>query len=43
VRRATLEDTYLAMVQRYENRPTGGAPADAAEADRLRADFGGAA
>jgi ABC-2 type transport system ATP-binding protein len=43
VRRSTLEDTYLAMVQRYENRPAGGSPADDAEAERLRADFGGAA
>jgi ABC-2 type transport system ATP-binding protein len=39
VRRATLEDTYLAMVQRYETRP--GDTAD--EAPAHEAAFGGAA
>jgi hypothetical protein len=31
------------MVQRYENRPSDGPRADAGEAEKLRADFGGAA
>jgi ABC-2 type transport system ATP-binding protein len=43
VRRATLEDTYLAMVQRYEGAAAGAEPPEpAAQADRLT-DFGGAA
>jgi ABC-2 type transport system ATP-binding protein len=46
VRRATLEDTYLAMVQKYENAPsaalTGGdEPVSPAETEHAR--FGGAA
>ena len=40
--RASLEDTYIAMVQRYEGG-AGAAPPDAAEAQGLRAGFGGAA
>jgi ABC-2 type transport system ATP-binding protein len=43
VRRATLEDTYLAMVQRHESRSAGDPPAGAADADRLLTSFGGAA
>jgi ABC-2 type transport system ATP-binding protein len=43
VRRATLEDTYLAMVRRYEGSPAGGPEQQPERAEQVRAGFGGAA